>query len=71
MTIFSGETMKKIDFSKFYPKQRSGKECKKVNCIRYESYIRWQCGDTNLTFCMECKNAHISQYKTHNIGVKL
>ncbi len=50
--------------SEYFPKQRTGKECKKTNCARYESYEAWKSGDLNLAFCMQCKNAHISQYKT-------
>ena len=49
-------------YAKFYPKKRTGKECKKVQCKRYDSYKAWSCGDDNLKFCMECRNAHISQY---------
>lgn len=47
-------------------KARTGKECKKTNCERYESYIKWNVGvgDNNLVFCMNCKNAHVSQYKS-------
>jgi hypothetical protein len=63
----------KIDFGKFHPKHRTGRECKKVNCSRHESYLKWNCGDNNLDFCMKCKNAHVSQYKakeplTNNTG---
>ena len=50
-------------YAQFHPKPRTGKECKKVNCTRYESYIKWSGGDSNLKFCMECKNAHVSQYE--------
>ena len=55
-------------YSKFYPKTRTGKECKKVNCARYPDYIEWRLGNSNLKFCMECKNAYVSQYtkETHN-----
>jgi hypothetical protein len=56
------------DYSKFYPKARTGKECKKTNCERYESYKRWDCGDSKLNFCIECKNSHVSQYKAKLIN---
>ena len=36
-------------------KHPTGKECKKTECIRHESYIKWQCGDDNLNVCMKCK----------------
>ena len=52
-----------IDRSRFYPKTRTGKECKKVECARYEDYIKWDCQSSSLNFCMECKNAHVSQFK--------
>ena len=48
---------------KFYPKQRSGKECKKTDCERHKDYLEWRPGTPSLKFCMECKNAHVSQYK--------
>ena len=54
--------MKKI-VSNAYPKERTGKECKKTDCARYEAYKAWNCGDGELSFCMNCKNAHISQFK--------
>jgi len=43
-------------------KQRTGKECKKTDCARYASYVRWQCGDSNLRACMNCRWAHVSQF---------
>jgi hypothetical protein len=49
--------------SDLYPKQRTGKECKKTECERYEAYKAWQCGTGSLNFCMSCKNAHVSQFK--------
>jgi len=49
--------------SDLYPKQRTGKECKKTECERYEDYKAWQCGTMSLSFCMNCKNAHVSQFK--------
>lgn len=45
------------------PKQRTGKECTKVQCERYKDYVEWRCGNSSLNFCMECKHAHVSQYK--------
>ena len=50
-----------------YPKQRTGKECKKIDCERHESYIQWRCSDSSLNFCMDCKNAHVSQFKKKTI----
>jgi hypothetical protein len=43
-------------------KNITGKECKKTDCIRHESYVKWQCGDSNLNFCMKCKWARPSQF---------
>ena len=51
------------DFNDYYPKQRTGKECKKMDCDRYKDYVAWQCGTASLNFCMACKHAHVSQYK--------
>jgi len=51
------------NFNDFYPKQRTGKECTKTDCDRYENYVAWQCGTSDLEFCMNCKHAHLSQYK--------
>ena len=56
------DEVKKIA-SDLYPKQRTGKECKKTECERYEAYMAWQCGTGSLNFCMSCKNAHVSQFK--------
>ena len=50
-------------YAQFHPKPRKGDECKKTECARYEDYKAWQCGTANLNFCMNCKNAHVSQYK--------
>ncbi len=50
-------------YSQFHPKQRTGKECKKTECERHEDYLAWKLGSSKLSFCMECKNAHVSQYK--------
>ena len=51
------------NYSKFHPKPRTGKECKKVECERHADYLAWNCGNSNLKFCMECKHAQVSQYK--------
>lgn len=51
------------NYDEFYPKQRTGKECKKTDCARYKNFVAWQCGTSSLNFCMECKHAHVSQYK--------
>ena len=51
-------------YSKYYPKPRTGKECKKIECARHEDYLAWNPGNSNLKFCMECKHAHVSQYKS-------
>lgn len=51
------------NFNDFYPIQRTGKECKKTDCDRHKDYVSWQCGNSSLEFCMNCKHAHISQYK--------
>jgi hypothetical protein len=40
----------------------TGKECKKTNCVRYENYIKWDCGDRNLDTCIKCKWAFPSQF---------
>ncbi|MDX8383428.1 MAG: hypothetical protein R8M45_05060 [Ghiorsea sp.] len=50
-------------YSKFYPKPRTGKECKKVECERHADYLEWEWSNSSLEFCMACKNAHVSQYK--------
>lgn len=50
-------------YAQFHPKPRKGDECKKVECARYDDYKAWQCGSASLKFCMNCKNAHLSQYK--------
>jgi hypothetical protein len=44
-------------------KQRTGKECKKTECVRYDDYKRWQCGTLTLNVCMNCKHAHVSQFE--------
>jgi len=48
--------------SQFHPKERTGKECKKVKCSRYGNYISWRLGSSSLKFCMSCKHAYVSQY---------
>ena len=50
-----------------YPKERTGRECKKVECVRYEDYKLWQCGTASLNFCMNCKNSHVSQFKRKKV----
>jgi len=44
--------------------QRTGKECKKTECIRYDNYLKWSLGDRAINFCMQCKHSHKSQYKS-------
>jgi hypothetical protein len=57
-------------------KQRTGTECKKVDCVRHKVYIKWfsnlgnkvyikwfsNLGNRELGYCMSCKYAHASQY---------
>ena len=43
------------------PKPRTGKECKKVECLRHKDYVVWNCGTSSLVFCMNCKHSHVSQ----------
>jgi hypothetical protein len=50
-------------YSQFHPKPRTGKECKKVDCDRHKDYLAWNYGTNSLKFCMECRHAHVSQYK--------
>ena len=59
------------DYSQYHPKSRKGKECKKVNCKRHEAYSKWIPGSPELKFCMECRNAHISQYVKKDISLEL
>lgn len=49
-------------YTQFHPKNRTGKECKKVKCARYQDYLSWNLGSSNLKYCMSCRNAHVSQY---------
>lgn len=51
------------DFNELYPKLRTGEECKKTDCARHKNYVACSVGTSSLSFCMECKHAHISQYK--------
>jgi len=46
----------------FY-KKPTGDQCKKVGCARYENYKAWNCGDSELDFCIHCKHSQVSQYK--------
>lgn len=50
--------------------QRTGKECKMVNCVNYEVYCLWAAnlGDRRLKECMNCKHAHVSQYRTDRVS---
>ncbi len=59
------------DFNDHYPKPRTGKECKKTDCDRHKNYVAWQCGTSSLNFCVECKHAHVSQYKRKAPNVEL
>jgi hypothetical protein len=54
------ETRKTPEIKMKYP---TGRECKKTECLRYESYQKWQCGDSNLNVCMKCKWAYPSQFE--------
>lgn len=53
-------------------KKRTGKECKKIHCVRHITYVNWakNLGNGTLSYCMECKNAHVSQYQKDNIYAK-
>lgn len=53
----------KDPYNQYYPKQRTGNECKLTKCDRHIDYVEWKMGNRNVIFCMECKHAHISQYK--------
>lgn len=46
-------------------KLRTGKECKKINCKNYVYYSDWahSLSRSELSICMNCKNAHVSQYQ--------
>ena len=45
-------------------KERTGKECKKVNCKNYKYYYKWgqSLCRSELTECINCKHSHVSQY---------
>jgi hypothetical protein len=45
-------------------KRRTGKECKKVTCANYKYYSNWSnhLSGGMLSRCMECRNAHVSQF---------
>jgi len=45
----------------FDGKRRTGKECKKVDCIHYAG--RKTLGHGHIQYCMNCRWAHVSQYK--------
>lgn len=46
-------------------KQRTGKECKKITCKRYNAYSNWyqNLGGSALGYCIQCKNSHVSQFE--------
>ena len=46
-------------------KRKTGKECKKTECKRHESYSAWDCwsGNSDLEVCMDCKWAYVSQFE--------
>ena len=46
-------------------KNRTGKECKKINCVNHIAYVNWakNLGNSVLETCRNCKNAHVSQYR--------
>jgi hypothetical protein len=49
-------------------KNRTGKECKKLNCVWHVTYVNWakNLGNSALVNCMNCKYAHVSQYKNES-----
>lgn len=54
-------------------KQRTGKECKKINCVWYIGYVNWMknLGGSCLENCINCKHSHVSQYtRGHGIEIK-
>ena len=51
-------------YAQFNPKPKDKITCKKVKCIRYNDYVEWDCGNSALKFCMECKHAHVSQFRS-------
>jgi hypothetical protein len=46
-------------------KARTGKECKKVECLNHDYYLHWfrHLGSSALGECINCKHAHVSQYR--------
>ena len=52
-------------------KHPTGKECKKIDCARHESSVKWQCGDDNLNICMKCKWAYPSQFINKSTPIKV
>ena len=46
-------------------KQRTGKECKRVNCKNYKYYSNWfsNLSSPALKECRNCKYAFVSQYQ--------
>jgi len=46
-------------------KNRTGQECKKINCVYHVTYVNWakNLGNSFLENCMNCRHAHVSQYK--------
>jgi Zn ribbon nucleic-acid-binding protein len=51
-------------------KLRTGKECSQITCINYDSYSHWSrnLGSDRLKECMNCKHAHVSQYKRQEVN---
>jgi hypothetical protein len=49
-------------------KSRTGKECKKINCVCHVAYVNWakNLGNPVLANCMNCRHAHVSQYKNES-----
>ncbi len=46
-------------------KVRTGGECKKTKCKSFKYYSNWfsYLGSQALRECMDCKHAHVSQYR--------
>ncbi len=46
-------------------KLRTGKECKRTNCVRYPAYSNWasNLGSSSLAVCRNCKYAFVSQFQ--------
>uniref|UniRef100_A0A6M3KW90 Uncharacterized protein n=1 Tax=viral metagenome TaxID=1070528 RepID=A0A6M3KW90_9ZZZZ len=51
-------------------KIRTGKECKKINCVNYAYYSNWyrNLGSGRLQECRDCKNAYVSQYRREEVN---